>query len=101
MTLQGEDLFLEGLPEPFRAEALELIRAQVADVDLFVAVSEYYAGFMQDYLGIPPEKMRVAPLGIAIPRDLAAGAARAAARSPIGYFARVAPEKGLHVLAEA
>ena len=100
MTLQGEDLFLEGLPEPFRGEALALVRRQVADVDLFVAVSEYYAGFMQDYLEIPAEKMRVAPLGISIPADLAPAPLR---RDPftIGYFARVAPEKGLHVLAEA
>lgn len=100
MTLQGEDLFLEGLPEPFKAEALALIRSRVADVDLFVAVSEYYAGFMGDYLRIPTTKMRVAPLGIAAPSDLAPAPL---ARDPftIGYFARVAPEKGLHVLADA
>src|SRR5918998_2808688 len=35
-TLQGEDLFIDGLGEPYRAEALELIRAGVADVDRFV-----------------------------------------------------------------
>ena len=54
---------------------------------------------MQDYLGIPADKMRVAPLGIAIPPDLAP----APLPDPftIGYFARVAPEKGLHMLAEA
>jgi glycosyltransferase involved in cell wall biosynthesis len=100
VTLQGEDLFLEGLPEPFRTEALALIRAQVADVDLFVAVSEYYAGFMQEYLQIPAAKMRVAPLGIAVPEGLAPAPLR---RDPftIGYFARIAPEKGLHLLAEA
>jgi glycosyltransferase involved in cell wall biosynthesis len=100
VTLQGEDLFLEGLPEPFKAEALGLIRSQVTDVDLFVAVSEYYAGFMQQYLRIPPEKMRVAPLGIAAPADLAPAPL---ARRPftVGYFARIAPEKGLHVLADA
>jgi glycosyltransferase involved in cell wall biosynthesis len=100
VTLQGEDLFLDGLPEPFRDEALALIRSQVADVDLFVAVSEYYAAFMQEYLQVPAAKMRVAPLGIAIPADLPPAPLR---RDPftIGYFARVAPEKGLHVLAEA
>jgi glycosyltransferase involved in cell wall biosynthesis len=100
VTLQGEDLFLEGLPEPFRVEALRLIRAAIRDVDLFVAVSEYYAGFMQDYLEIPAEKIRVAPLGITIPADLPPAPL---ARQPftIGYFARLAPEKGLHVLAEA
>ena len=44
--------------------------------------------------------MRVAPLGISIPADLAPAPLR---RDPftIGYFARVAPEKGLHLLAEA
>ena len=60
VTLQGEDLFLEGTPEPYRTEALDLIRAQVADVDLFIAVSDYYARFMCDYLRIPQAKMRVA-----------------------------------------
>jgi glycosyltransferase involved in cell wall biosynthesis len=100
VTLQGEDLFLEGLPEPFKAEALALVRSQVADVDLFIAVSEYYAGFMRDYLHIPPGKMRVAPLGIAIPADLAP-APLARAPFTIGYFARIAPEKGLHLLASA
>jgi glycosyltransferase involved in cell wall biosynthesis len=100
VTLQGEDLFLEGLPEPFKSDALALIRAQVADVDLFVAVSEYYAAFMQQYLQIPADKMRIAPLGIAVPPELAPAPL---ARRPftIGYFARVAPEKGLHVLADA
>ncbi|MDH4064818.1 MAG: glycosyltransferase family 4 protein [Acidobacteriota bacterium] len=100
VTLQGEDLFLEGLPEPYRTEALDLIRAQVADVDLFIAVSEYYAGFMGDYLRIPPAKMRVAPLGIVPPEH---GTPAPLDRQPftIGYFARIAPEKGLHVLADA
>ena len=39
-TLQGEDLFLEGLAEPYRTRALELIRQQVRHVDRFIAVSE-------------------------------------------------------------
>lgn len=100
VTLQGEDLFLEGLPAPYRAEALNLIRSQVDEVDLFIAVSQYYAGFMREYLSIPPEKLRVAELGISL--DDVPPAAAALERKPftIGYFARIAPEKGLHVLAE-
>ena len=35
-TLQGEDLFLEGLVEPYRGQAIDLIRRQVSDVDLFL-----------------------------------------------------------------
>ncbi len=100
ITLQGEDLFLDALPEPYRAEALALVRAQVADVDLFIAVSEYYARFMQDYLGIPAAKMRVARLGVNV-EDLTVTTRTRTDPFTIGFFARIAPEKGLHNLAEA
>jgi glycosyltransferase involved in cell wall biosynthesis len=100
VTLQGEDLFLEALPEPYRSEALDLVRSQVADVDLFIAVSDYYARFMTDYLRIPTGKMRVAPLGVNT-TDLTVSARARREPFTIGYFARLAPEKGFHNLAGA
>src|SRR5205085_476028 len=63
-TLQGEDLFLDGLQEPYRTQSLDLIRDHLKHVDLFLSVSEFYAGFMPGYLGIPAERIRVVPLGI-------------------------------------
>lgn len=98
MTLQGEDLFLEGLPAAYRERALSLIRQQVGEVDLFVAVSHYYADFMRDYLRIPADKMRVAPLGITL-SDIPEPAPLARTPFTIGFLARIAPEKGLQVLA--
>ena len=100
ITLQGEDLFFDTMVEPYKSEALELTRRQVADVDMFIAVSDYYARHMREYLRIPAEKIRVATLGVTV-ADLAM--TTRAGRDPftIGYFARVAPEKGLHNLAEA
>jgi glycosyltransferase involved in cell wall biosynthesis len=100
MTLQGEDLFLDALTEPYRAQALELVRSQISEVDLFIAVSEYYARFMRDYLRIPESRIRVGTLGVNT-TDLSV--TTRAHRDPftIGYFARVAPEKGLHNLADA
>ena len=100
MTLQGEDLFLEAMTEPYRAEALELVRSQVSDVDLFVAVSAYYARFMRDYLRIPESRMRVGTLGVNT-TDLTVSTRQRRDPFTIGYFARVAPEKGLHNLADA
>jgi len=100
VTLQGEDLFLQALPEPYRSEALELVRSQIAGVDLFVAVSDYYARFMCDYLRIPDQKMRVATLGVNV-SDLDETPHHRREPFTIGYFARIAPEKGLHNLAEA
>ena len=99
-TLQGEDLFLDGLQEPYRTQALDLIRKQLDHVDLFLSVSEYYAEFMPKYLGIPADKIHVVPLGIN-PAGFALRESHDSAPFTVGFFARVAPEKGLHVLAEA
>jgi len=99
-TLQGEDLFLEQLPEPWKSQSLELIRRSVPDVDLFISVSDGYVGFMADYLRIPRDRIRTVPLGI----NLDGHTPKAARRSPpytVGYFGRIAPEKGLHLMAEA
>jgi len=100
VTLQGDDLFLDGLIEPYKSQAIELIRRQIDDVDLFVSVSEYYTDYMSQYLRIPKARIRTVPLGI----NTADFGHRAALRQQpftIGYFARVAPEKGLDQLAEA
>ena len=98
-TLQGEDLFLEGLREPYRAQSLDLIRAAVAHVDGFAATTAFYAEAMCRALGIPERKMHVLPLGINLAGYDAAPIAHD--RFTVGFLARVAPEKGLHVLAEA
>ena len=99
-TLQGEDLFLEGLQEPYRSEAKTLISDHLKHIDAFISVSQYYAEFMPNYLGVPAEKIRVVPLGINLE-----GYEKKERDRPqpftIGFFARVAPEKGLHVLADA
>ncbi len=99
-TLQGEDLFLDNLVEPYKTRALELIRAQVGHVQQFIAVSDYYAEFMKRHLRIPAGRMSVVPIGINMSgfdgrRPTADDTFR------VGYFARIAPEKGLHMLADA
>ena len=98
--LQGDDIFLENLLEPFRSQALELIRTQARQFDGFLVHSGYYRDFMSEYLHIPPKKIHVVPLGI----DLT-GHDGQPAQSPhkpftVGYFARICPEKGLHLLVD-
>ena len=99
-TLQGEDLFLEGLIEPYKSRAIGLIKQQVPQVDRFISVSEYYVPAMSKMLAIPPERMALVPLGINLDGYAPAPRGR---RDPfrVGYFARVAPEKGLLELADA
>ena len=99
-TLTGEDLFIGGLQEPYRRESLDLIRRHATAVDAYVSVSAYYAAFMTTYLGLPADRVHTVPLGINLgghgPRTRPAGGP-----FTIGYFARIAPEKGLHLLGEA
>lgn len=99
-TLQGEDLFLDNLQDPYRTQALKLIRDHLPSVDLFLSVSQYYADFMPGYLGIPREKIRVVPLGIN-PHGFEMRKQDRSGPFTVGFLGRVAPEKGLHVLAEA
>jgi glycosyltransferase involved in cell wall biosynthesis len=100
-TLQGDDIYLEALPEKFRRPALDLIRAHCREIDGFIATSAYYADFMAGYLGIARERIHVVYPGLNLaghggPRPPANGTP-----FTVGYFARICPEKGLHVLADA
>src|SRR5688500_15437038 len=99
-TLQGEDLFLDGLTEPYRDEDLNLIRCQISNIVGFLSVSDYSADLLSRYLDIPREKIRVVPLGIN-PQGFQLREPKRDGPFTIGFLARVAPEKGLHVLAEA
>ena len=99
-TLQGEDLFLDGLGATYRRQALDLIQAASRHVDAFVPVSRYYLDYMPEYLGLPREKMHLVPLGINM-EGYSPRPPRRADIFTVGYLARIAPEKGLHVLCEA
>lgn len=100
-TLQGDDLFLEMLPEPFRQQALALIRQHCREIDGFIATCGYYADFMAEYVGIPRERIQVIYPGLNLHGHGRERTPRTEPPFTIGYFARICKEKGLHVLAEA
>jgi glycosyltransferase involved in cell wall biosynthesis len=99
-ALQGDDIFLESLPEPYRRQSLDLIRAHCREIDGFLSTSHYYADFMADYFAIPRERIHVVLPGLNLAGH---GGPRPEQERPftIGYFARICPEKGLHVLVDA
>jgi glycosyltransferase involved in cell wall biosynthesis len=102
-ALQGDDIYLESLPEPHKGEALRLIGEHCREIDGFVATSGYYADFMAGYLGIPRERIHVVYPGLNLSGHGSATRAGDGDGWPptVGYFARICPEKGLHTLAEA
>ena len=101
-AVQGEEIFLDRLVEPYRAQAREELRKRAADVDGFVSPCAAYADFMAGYLDLPRERFHVVPLGLRLEGH---GPPPDEARGPgpfrIGFLARICPEKGLHVAAGA
>ena len=99
-ALQGEDFFLEGLPEPHRENALQVLRKRAADIDAFIAPSRTYADHMAGFLDVPRERIHVVYPGLELDGH---GGAKASSGGDftIGYMARIGPDKGLHILVDA
>jgi glycosyltransferase involved in cell wall biosynthesis len=106
-TLQGEDAFLDALPESYRAAAWALLSERAADVDLFIAPSRYFADVMTRRLGLDPARVKVIHNGLNLEGYAAPETTRRESRltqnaAPVlGYFSRLCPEKGLDTLVEA
>jgi len=100
--LHGEDIFLEGMPQPYQDEALNLIRDRAQYVDRFLAISTYYAEMFSKWVGLDRSKIDVVWPGIAL-NDYRNLPVIQAPSHPltIGYLARFVPEKGLHLLVDA
>jgi glycosyltransferase involved in cell wall biosynthesis len=105
-TLQGDDIFLDSLLPEYRQTAFDLIRENCRSVAAYIATCNYYAEYMAEYLKLPRERVHVVYPGINLkefeprPKD---EPSKSAGERPltIGYLARIAPEKGLHILAQA
>ncbi len=97
--LQDEDGFLDGLASPYSQQAWQIVAERSKDVDGFIAVSKYYAGIMQQRLGLGAGRVHVAYVGISLdgyqPRQ-------AGPKVPvIGYLSRMCPDRGLDTLIDA
>jgi glycosyltransferase involved in cell wall biosynthesis len=110
-ALQGEDWFLDSLPETHRAACWRVLAERAAEVDLFVAPGRYFGDLMRERLGLAADRVQVVPNGINLEgyngegrgTKLHAENPTEAKRSPfaLGFFARMCPEKGLDRLVEA
>ncbi|MEO5802548.1 MAG: glycosyltransferase family 4 protein [Verrucomicrobiota bacterium] len=102
-SLQGEDYFLDLLPQPHRDLAWKILSERTADVDLFIAPSKYFAELMGRRLGISANRIRVIYNGINLEGYDPTPDSKLKTQNPatLGYFARMCPEKGLEILVEA
>jgi glycosyltransferase involved in cell wall biosynthesis len=98
-TLQDEDAFLDGLPEPYRGRAWALLAERAADADAFLPVSRYYAQVMQRRLGLAADRVHVVPLGVEM--DDFTPAAAPPDPPTVGYLGQQNRASGLDLLVEA
>lgn len=99
-SLQGEDLFISGLREPYQRQVRETISRRAEDVDGFVATSVYGADWMAEFLNLDRDRIHVVQLGLSldgydVPRPAASGP------PSVGYMARICPEKGFGLAVDA
>ena len=104
--LQGEDYFLDSLPQAQRDEAWNTLAGRAAKADLFIAPSRYFGDLMRRRLNLPADRVRVVFNGINLEgydKNAERGTRNAEQRSApvLGYFARMCREKGLDRLVEA
>ena len=124
VTLQGDDVFLDSLKEPWRKKCLKRIKQIVDVVDGFIVQSEFFRDYMSGYFSIDPNRIHVTPLGIdtddfvrfrnpnselvqksnpSFPQNSGEAANQDLSQrstQTIGYMARLAKEKGLHHLVD-
>lgn len=98
--MQGEDSFLDALPDSHRARCWSKVAENTTSVDALVSTSRYYADLMRERLSLPEEKVRVVHSGISL--DGYEPPAWPRPGPPIlGFFARMCRDKGIDTLVEA
>lgn len=111
-TLQGDDIFLDSLTDEYRERVSEQLSEKAQGFDGFLVHSDYYRDYMVERLSLSRERFRRIPLGIdvgvpdngqtdAVTTETVETRPATGDDFRVGYFARICPEKGLHVLIEA
>ena len=92
-TFQGEDSFLDSLPEPWKSKSWDEMGKRLQAADAVISPSRFYSDMMQERIGVASE---VIPNGI----DLS-GYTTGSGEVKIGYLARMCHSKGLGQLVDA
>lgn len=100
--LQGDDIFLDALPDRWKQTAIDLVRDNCRHFDRLLTHSVWYADHLADSLGLPRDRMERIPLSIdcRLPESVASDDSDNSGVT-VGYFARICPEKGVDRFLEA
>lgn len=97
--LQDEDGFLDALGKGYSKQAWQILSDRANDIDIFIAVSKYFANEMTQRLRIDKKKLHVIYTGI--DPDKFSPPASPPTVPTIGFLSRMCFNKGLDILVEA
>lgn len=96
-SLQGEDYFLSNLPAPYSEQSFAVLKRMAQSIDAFSAPCRDHAETMARLIGRSLDDIAIVPPGITV-EDFSPREPRNPAEFVIGYIARIATEKGAHIL---
>ncbi|MCF8357650.1 MAG: glycosyltransferase family 4 protein [Prolixibacteraceae bacterium] len=98
-SLQDEDVWVDVMKPSFQEKVWKLMSERAADVDAFIAVSEYFAEVAKKRMNLPDDKVHTVHLGVD-PADYTF--LNAVSRKPeIGFISRMNHENGLDIAIDA
>ena len=97
-SLQGEDVFLNSLSEPWKTRCWQTLDERSPAISAFIAPSQSYANTLAQHLHFVPNQLRVIPNGIGLEHFTPAPTPPPLA---IGFLARMHPSKGLDLVVDA
>ena len=98
LCFQGEDSFLDSLPDEYREDCWRLMSERCRDADALLAPSASYARMMERRMGLESGAISVQANGINLDGY---AAARATSPPAIGFLARMCEVKGLGLSVDA
>lgn len=98
--LRDELTLIAPLDKTHSFEALELMRAQLAHVDVVVAHRQSMTKHLTEWFALPADRTRVMLPSVNV-RGFAPPARPDNPVFTVGYFGRISPEKGPHLLCDA
>lgn len=98
-TLQGEDTFLDSLPDPYSQQCWQVLKEKSASIDQYIAVSQTHANIMFDKGGLEKDKIKVIHNGVEHVENKNSKLTRKG--NTIGYLARVSYDKGMPFLVDS
>jgi glycosyltransferase involved in cell wall biosynthesis len=98
-SLQDEDVWVDAMGGGYREKVWKLMSEKAADVDAFIAVSDYFKERMLQQMDLPAGKVHSLHLGVD-PLDYEYIPAKEKSRN-IGYLSRMCHENGFDILADA